>query len=143
MYVWIAIDKKTRMVLAYHLSRYRDKSAFNVLLNKLKKFKIRNLHTDRWDAYNDIPEKYNPTKTKDKTTNVESFNADLRHFLSRFRRKTRCYCKCIDMTHRVMEIFLYFFNKKALKYLHMSNIYLTFVSKIKAEFGVKGLTVFS
>ena len=34
---------------------------------------------------------------KGHTHHIESFNANVRHYLARFRRKTRCYSKSVEM----------------------------------------------
>jgi len=53
--------------------------------------------TDDWRPYT----KFIPNKKhyigKDETHFIESFNANVRHYLARFRRRTRCYSKCKDM----------------------------------------------
>ena len=45
---------------------------------------------------------------KKHTTQIESLNANVRHYLARFRRKTRCYSKSIIMVE--LSLFLLFFD---------------------------------
>jgi len=104
-----------------------------VLFDRLKQLKINNLHTDRWHSYDNIPEEYNPTKTKDKTTDVESVNSDLRHFVPRLIRKTKNYTKSKDVLNRVLQVFCYFFNKKLFKNLFIRKEFYIFAKKLKVE----------
>lgn len=103
--------------MSYHISLKRTKKEFNKLYKRLKKFKINNIHTDKCKVYDCISSIYNPTKTKNETTQVESFNADLRHYLPFLRRKTKNYIKSIKLLDSKLKLFLYFFNKKIKNYL--------------------------
>jgi len=103
------------------------------LFDRLKKLKINNLHTDKWHSYDNISEEYNPTKTKDKTTNVESANSDLRHFVPRLIRKTKNYTKSKYVLNNVLQVFCYFFNKKLFKKLFIKKEFRIFAEKAKVE----------
>ncbi|NQY74957.1 MAG: IS1 family transposase, partial [Candidatus Margulisbacteria bacterium] len=46
-----------------------------------------------WKIYKSLPKEKHVTGKKH-TTNIESLNANVRHYLARFRRQTRCYSKC-------------------------------------------------
>jgi len=52
---------------------------------------------DYWKSYKEMvpPEKL--LQTKEETYTVEGYNGIIRHFLARFRRKTKCYSKSEDM----------------------------------------------
>jgi len=41
--------------------------------------------------------------SKAQTTHIESYNANVRHYLARFRRRTKCYSK----SERLVELSLY------------------------------------
>jgi len=63
-------------------------------MKKLKKYNIKNIHTDNFKAYKKvIGNNYNLTTTKKETTQIESFNSVVRSFLPRFHQKTKCYTK--------------------------------------------------
>ena len=66
------------------------------------RYNIQKIMTDNWKAYQQII-------TKREAYNVESYNSLLRHYLARFKRKTKCYSKSID---RVKEAILLLFLKK-------------------------------
>ena len=64
--------------------------------------------TDNWEAYKQIIPKEQHISSKRETYTVESYNSLLRHYLARFKRKTKCYSKSMD---RVKEAILLLFLK--------------------------------
>ena len=53
--------------------------------------------SDYWKSYKEIIPKELLTQSKKETYTVESYNSILRHFLARFRRKSKCYSKSEEM----------------------------------------------
>ena len=53
--------------------------------------------TDYWKSYNEMVPEENLIQSKKETYTVESYNGIFRHFLARFRRKTKCYSKSEEM----------------------------------------------
>jgi len=53
--------------------------------------------SDYWKSYNEIVPKELLIQSKKETYTVESYNSILRHFLARFRRKSKCYSKSEEM----------------------------------------------
>ncbi len=51
------------------------------------------------------PEKHIVCKSE--TTNIESSNANVRHYLARFRRKTKCYSKSEQMVILSLYLLIY------------------------------------
>jgi insertion element IS1 protein InsB len=45
---------------------------------------------------------------------VEGVNADLRHYLARLRRKSRCFSRCIHALRRAVRLFVYAYNQRQL-----------------------------
>lgn len=52
---------------------------------------------DYWKVYNQIIPKEQLVQSKKETYTVESHNGLYRHYLARFRRKTKCYTKSLEM----------------------------------------------
>ena len=61
--------------------------------------------TDYWKAYSEILPEEKHIQSKKETFTVEGYNSLFRHFLARFRRKTKCYTKSIEML--VYTVFLF------------------------------------
>jgi insertion element IS1 protein InsB len=51
---------------------------------------------------------------KSETYSVEADNAELRHYLARLTRRSRCFSKCIHALRRAVELFVWCWNKRQL-----------------------------
>jgi insertion element IS1 protein InsB len=79
------------------------------LWEKINKSELENVMTDYWKAYSEFLPKELHVKSKKETWTVESYNGLLRHYLARFRRRTKCYSKSYEMLRYSI---LLFFAKK-------------------------------
>ena len=82
------------------------KKAYKKLVSKLSKYAVGAYCTDEWKVYKSLP-KHRHLIGKKHTTQIESLNANVRHYLARFSRKTRCYSKSPEMVE--LSLFLLFF----------------------------------
>ena len=64
--------------------------------------------TDHWRAYSKIipPDKH--YQGKDQTYTVESKNSQIRHYLAKFRRRTKCYVKSIENVIMSLKLLIKF-----------------------------------
>jgi len=83
------------------------------LLRLLKPHHIVQIATDGFKAYNRINSAQHIVGKK-YTTQIESLNANVRHYLARFRRRTRCYSKCPAMVDLSLALL---FHKKQISIL--------------------------
>jgi insertion element IS1 protein InsB len=67
------------------------------LWNRVKSYANGIVTTDYWKSYNEMIPAEQLVQSKAETYTVESYNGVIRHFLARFRRKTKCYSKCEKM----------------------------------------------
>ncbi len=58
---------------------------------------VRLVCTDYWKAYNEFLPKSKHIQSKAETYTVEGYNSRIRHYLARFKRKTKCYSKSLKM----------------------------------------------
>ena len=49
---------------------------------------------------------------KSETYSVEGDNAELRHYLARLTRRSRCFSKCIGALRRAVELFVWCWNRR-------------------------------
>jgi len=49
---------------------------------------------------------------KSETFSVEGDNAQLRHYLARLARKSRCFSRCLWALGRAVDLFVYAWNKR-------------------------------
>lgn len=68
--------------------------------------------TDYWKAYAKIIPFERHVQSKAQTFTVEGFNAIIRHFLARFRRKSKCYSKSKDMMFYSLILLFKYRNKQ-------------------------------
>ncbi len=52
---------------------------------------------------------------KRQTDTVEGVNADLRHYLARLGRRSRCFSRCIHALRRAIALFVHFYNQHRLQ----------------------------
>ena len=66
--------------------------------------------SDYWRSYKDFlpPEKY--IQSKEETYTLESYNSRVRHYLARFKRKTKCYSKSVEMIVISLNLLINKFN---------------------------------
>jgi len=54
---------------------------------------------------------------KDETYTIEGVNADLRTYLGRLKRRSRCFSRCIHALRRAIRLFVWYYNKRQRTYL--------------------------
>jgi insertion element IS1 protein InsB len=74
-------------------------------------------YSDLYAAYRSLlytPGIHTPMPDKSQTYRVEGDNAELRHYLARLARKSRCFSRCIHALHRAVRLFVYLWNSRQL-----------------------------
>lgn len=51
---------------------------------------------------------------KSQTYRVEGMNAELRHYLARLARRSRCFSRCLEALGRAVKLFVYAWNRRQL-----------------------------
>ncbi len=62
--------------------------------------------TDYWKPYKSFVPKNKHIKSKAQTYTVEGYNSLFRHFLARFRRKSKCYSKSQKMLEYSVKLLI-------------------------------------
>lgn len=60
------------------------------------------------------PGHYTPMPDKSETYRVEGDNAELRHYLARLVRHSRCFSRCIHALRRAIRLFVFAWNSRQL-----------------------------
>ena len=74
-------------------------------------------YSDAYEAYQTVlywPAIHYPMSDKSQTYSVEGANADLRHYLARLRRKSRCFSRCEDALRNAIKLFVFAYNQRQL-----------------------------
>ncbi|HJW30088.1 MAG TPA: IS1 family transposase [Saprospiraceae bacterium] len=104
-WLWHAIDRETRKVLAYVFGERKDR-VFLELKSLLEPFGINHFYTDDWGAYerNLDPEQHIIGKRN--TQKIERKHLTLRTRIKRLARKTICFSKKEQMHDIVIGLFV-------------------------------------
>ena len=73
--------------------------------------------SDLFAAYRDViyyPGRYTPMPNKSETYRVEGDNAELRHYLARLGRRSRCFSRCIEALKVAIKLFVFAWNARQL-----------------------------
>jgi insertion element IS1 protein InsB len=105
-WIWIAMDAKTRQIIAFHVGDRSRDSAKALWANIPLVYREQaTFHTDQYDAYQGvIPTERHKAITKHarKTNHIERFNNTLRQRLSRLVRETLSFSK--KLAHHIGSI---------------------------------------
>ena len=76
------------------------------LWDKIKHVSGGSFATDHWQSYEDFipPEQHRQSKAE--TFTVEGYNSRIRHYLEKFKRKTKCYSKSDDMIEISLKLLM-------------------------------------
>ena len=95
-WLWLAIDHKTRSVLAFVFGKRKD-VVFRKLKALLEPFGISRFYTDDWGTYERNLADFEHVVGKKNTQRIERKNLNLRTRIKRLCRKTICYSKSVVM----------------------------------------------
>jgi len=73
--------------------------------------------SDGFDAYSRLWYhfgRYEVSEGKTDTYSVEGDNAELRHYLARLARKSRCFSRCLEALQAALKLFVFAFNRRQL-----------------------------
>jgi IS1 family transposase len=73
-------------------------------------------YSDAFPVYNTLyyGAPHEMRKDKNETYSVEAVNADLRHYLKRQARKSRCFSRRLEALHMNMRLFVFLYNQRQL-----------------------------
>jgi IS1 family transposase len=109
------VDRKTRCILGWAVVWTRTQEAIQVLIDNAPK--ARWYYSDGFDAYKWLWYhfgRYEVSEGKSDTYSVEGDNAQLRHYLARLARKSRCFSRCPYALECALRVFAYAFNRRQL-----------------------------
>ncbi len=109
-----AIARDTGLVVAMQVLEERQWEDMQQVVDTLPK--AENYCSDACSIYPDLDWPIGSThvisKGKEQTHTIESLNANLRHYLKRLARKTRCFSKSFDALLRSVRLFAWYYNRR-------------------------------
>ena len=126
------VDRKTRCILGWAVVWVRTQEAIQLMIDEAPKAKW--YYSDGFDAYKWLWYhfgRYEVSEGKSETYSVEGDNAELRHYLARLARKSRCFSRCPYALECALRLFVYAFNSRQLykqRFPHYPAHVMNFVS---------------
>ena len=106
------MDRTTRCIVNWTVDTTR---VFEVLQQVVDgAVRAKHYFSDGLPCYADVyyhGASYQALLDKSQTYSVEGMNAELRHYLARLHRSTRCYSKCVNALRRALRLFVAAWNK--------------------------------
>ena len=79
--------------------------------DKVKDLSVKSFATDNWKSYEEFIPIEKHLQSKEETYTVESYNSRIRHYLARFKRRTKCYSKSQEMIDISLNLLMLKLNK--------------------------------
>ena len=109
------MERASSCIVGFWVSQKRDEATIQNLLDQSPS--ARWYYSDLMASYKKLvyyPGKHIPMPNKSETYRVEGLNAELRHYLSRLQRRSRCFSRCADALRRAVKLFTYAWNQRQL-----------------------------
>ena len=116
VYLVTAVDRATRCILSWAVLAQRSVAPMQAVIDRA--WGAKHYYSDNFSTYATLvyPEgaTYHAMLDKSQTYTVESVNADLRHFLARLARHSRCFSRRLAALERALRLFVHYFNLQQL-----------------------------
>jgi insertion element IS1 protein InsB len=107
LWIWKAYDRATGRLVDWECGG-RDRDTADRLIQRLRAWNARLYCADAYNVYADLIPVGRLYQGKDQTHGVERTNAQQRHWLARFRRRTCVVSKAVRMVEASMALFARF-----------------------------------
>ena len=109
------VDRHTSCILAWAVEFERTEGVLQSLLDHAAQARF--YYSDLFATYRQLvyaPGLYTPMPDKSETYRVEGDNAEIRHYLARLVRSSRCFSRCIHALRRAIKLFVFAWNHRQL-----------------------------
>lgn len=115
VYIMTLVDRHTSCIVGWAVSPSRSEALLQALVDAAPQAQF--YYSDLLAVYRTLlytPGIHTPMPDKSETYRVEGDNAELRHYLARLGRKSRCFSRCIRALRRAVRLFVYLWNARQL-----------------------------
>ena len=114
IYLLTIVDRDTHCVLSWDVVLERTSEALQACLERAPQ--AQQYFSDAFPVYDTLyyGAPYEMRTDKQETYSVEAVNADLRHYLKRLARKSRCFSRRMHSLARNVQLFVYCYNHRQL-----------------------------
>lgn len=110
----MAVSRETRLIVGCCVMKERTWTAMQQFVDKLPA--ATHYCSDALAVYQELlwPEDSSHiiSQGKEQTFTIESLNADLRTYLGRLKRRSRCFSRCWQALARAVRLFVWHYNKR-------------------------------
>ena len=109
------VERKTSCIIGWSVQAERTQTDLQTLLDTSPQAVW--YYSDLFATYKTLlytPGRHTPMPDKSETYRVEGMNAELRHYLARLARRSRCFSRCIHALRRAVKLFVYVWNRRQL-----------------------------
>ena len=110
-----AVDRATRCIVSYDVVWERTWDALQETIERA--VPAQQYYSDAFPTYETLvyyPGTHAVAPGKSQTYSVEAANAELRHYLARLGRRSRCFSRSIDALRRAVKLFVHAWNRRQL-----------------------------
>lgn len=111
-----AVDRATRCIVGWAVDAQRTFELLQAVVDQ--GIHAQQYFSDGFPPYADVyydRAKYQALLNKSQTYSVEGDNAELRHYLARLHRRTRCFSKSIEALRCAVHLFVDTWNRRQLQ----------------------------
>lgn len=115
VYVMTLVDRTTSCILAWAVDWERNAATLQQMVDDAPQAAY--YFSDLFATYRHLiyyPGRYTPMPDKSETYRVEGNNAELRHYLARLARRSRCFSRCIHALRAAIKLFVFAWNSRQL-----------------------------
>ncbi len=112
-YIWLALCRRTRQIVAYYIGDRSEESCYQFWLRIPREYWYCKTFSDIWEAYDNVfcaGDHQMVGKESGETAHIERFNNTLRQRLSRFVRKTLSFSKSDFFLELTLKLFIVRYN---------------------------------
>ena len=109
------MDRTTRCFLRWDVATNRDQATIQALVDAAPR--AAQYSSDAWIAYENVvyyPGQHISLPNKTQTYSVEANNAELRHYLARLARSSRCFSRSVASLWAALKLFIFAWNRRQL-----------------------------
>jgi len=107
------VERKTRCIVAHCVVWHRTEEALREMVWQVMP-SAKQYFNDAFALYDTIgyPGEHQSLANKRETYSVEGDNAELRHYLARLGRRSRCFSRKIEALRRAVDLFVMAWNRR-------------------------------
>ena len=115
LYLMTLVDRRTSCIIGWAIAAERSPDILQQMVDAAPQAAF--YFSDLFAPYRRLvytPGIHTPMPNKRETYRVEGMNAELRHYLARLARHSRCFSRCIQALRRAVTLFVFAWNRRQL-----------------------------